>query len=346
MTSIVRRRVAGATALMTLLYLLQLLLASPSQADTHSPNDVGYWMERYPDAISCYKYTGSSAHGTLVDDGKAVELAVHQDDWIGDHWEVLVVNGGADDGGDDGNGNAVEKHPDAGVAYYPPVNDGDQGPSVSHWIVCKGYDYDIDGTPVFDIAACDEQGLTSVRFTVAETTEVVIVGVTASDSDPAFQPGDHELDLAPGTYTWILFSPLDSGMERGKGTFTVDECDKTTTTTEGTTTTTEGTTTTTLNVAPTTIVTQTAPSTTTTLPFDSLPEQEDQSEVLGTTITTGAETAPEEVSADTLPFTGSESGDAVRLAVLALFAGGLLLAAVREPKNPRDASDLGEWSTY
>ena len=355
MTFIAQRRVAGATALMILLYLLQVVFfATPSQADSHSPNDPGYWLAEYPNSIACYKYTGDSAHGTLVDDGDAVELAVHQDDWIGDHWEVLIVKGGADGGGDDGNGNAVYEHPDAGVAYYPPLNDGDQDPAVSHWIVCKGYDYDVDGTPSFDIAACDEQGLTSVKFTVQPTTEVAIVGVSASESDPAFQPGDHELDLAPGTYTWILFSPLDSGIERERGTFTVDECDTTTTTTDGsTTTTTDGSsttttdgssTTTTAGVAPTTIVTETAP-TTTTLPFDSLPEQLDESEVLGTTITTAPPTAPEEVSADTLPFTGSESGDVVRFALLAVIAGALMLAAVRGPRNKEESSaDLGGWS--
>ena len=338
MTTIAPRRVAGATALLILFYLLQgTLLASPSQATTHSPDDTGYWLALYPDAVSCHEHLGDADHGVLVDGGKAVELAEHRDDWLGDHWEVLIVNGGADIGGD-GNGNAVYEHPAAGVAYYPPLIDGDQEPLVSHWIVCKGYDYDIEGGPSFVIGACDEKGLTAVKFTVEATTEVTISGVPASASDPAYQPGVHELHLAPGTYTWILWSPIDTGIERESGTFTVDDCD-TTPTTQDTTPTTQDTTPTTLATAATTIVTQPVP--TTSIPFDSLPEEEDEeAEVLGATITT----APEEVSADTLPFTGSESGGTIALGLLALLAGGLLLVAVRGPNSEEDAADLGPWS--
>ena len=371
MTSLAQRRVAGGTALIILMYLLQgALLTAPSQADTHSPDDPGYWLERYPDAVSCHKWLGDADHGTLVDGGKAVELAVHADHWLGDHWEVLVVNGGAEDGGD-GHGNAVYEHPDPGVAYYPPVDTEGVQPLVSHWIVCKGFDYDVEGGPTFDIGACDERGLTSVTFTVEAETEVTIGGVPASDSEPAFQPGDHELHLSPGTYTWILFSPLDSGIERETGSFTVDECDTTSTTegststtlattstTQATTPTTLGSTTTTQDTTPTTLasattqvttppttVPETVPSTST--PFDSVPEDEEEegAEILGTTITTAppAERAPDEVSADTLPFTGSESRDVASLALLALMAGSLLLLAARTPRDDENSGGVGGW---
>lgn len=64
-------------------------------------------------------------------------------------------------------------------------------------------------------------------------------------------------------------------------------------------------------------------------------------EVLGTTVTT----APAEVSADTLPFTGFESGDTVKLGLLALLAGALMLFAARGPKEEEAiAPAMGSWS--
>lgn len=102
----------------------------------------------------------------------------------------------------------------------------------------------------------------------------------------------------------------------------------TTTTTEESTTTSQETTTT-----ATVLAAETAITTTTTT--------EPDGEVLGVTITT----VPE-VSADTLPFTGSESGDMVKLAMLALLAGALMLFAVRGPKeNEGTSADLGWWSS-
>ncbi|MFP5333099.1 MAG: hypothetical protein ACLGHX_12175, partial [Acidimicrobiia bacterium] len=63
-------------------------------------------------------------------------------------------------------------------------------------------------------------------------------------------------------------------------------------------------------------------------------------DVLGTTVTTVSE-----VSADTLPFTGFESCDTVKLGLLALLAGALMLFAVRGPKEEEEmATELGGWS--
>jgi hypothetical protein len=69
------------------------------------------------------------------------------------------------------------------------------------------------------------------------------------------------------------------------------------------------------------------------------------SEVLGTTITT-ATTVPE-VSAETLPFTGFESGDTVKLGLLALLAGALMLFAARGGTKEEEAAvtDIGGWSS-
>ncbi|MEX1004290.1 MAG: hypothetical protein WD156_02830, partial [Acidimicrobiia bacterium] len=114
--------------------------------------------------------------------------------------------------------------------------------------------------------------------------------------------------------------------------------DTTTTTVDDTTTTTvDDTTTTTVDDTTTTTVDDTTTTTASTT-FDSLPE----AEVLGTTITT----APAEVSADTLPFTGFESEDTLKLGALALLAGLLMLFAVRGPKEEEAApADLGGWSS-
>ena len=57
-------------------------------------------------------------------------------------------------------------------------------------------------------------------------------------------------------------------------------------------------------------------------------------------------TAPPEVSADTLPFTGFESGDTVKLGLLAMLAGAMLLFAVRGPKEEEvAAADSSGWSS-
>lgn len=113
--------------------------ASGSPADDN-PNHPAYWEKRTEHPATCYAYNPpgtSNAHGKLVDDGKAVELYAFDQDWPGDHWELLVVKSGSRDIGY-GDGNAVYPHPVAGTAYYGPTNSGGQQGAVSHWIVCKG----------------------------------------------------------------------------------------------------------------------------------------------------------------------------------------------------------------
>lgn len=99
----------------------------PATSEANSPK---YW-ENYTDhAATCYKHEGNSDHGTLTDGGKTVTLKPYQQSWPGDHWELLVVKAG--------NTNNVIVHPQAGVAYASPLNNGGQQATVSHWIVCKG----------------------------------------------------------------------------------------------------------------------------------------------------------------------------------------------------------------
>src|SRR5690606_35161803 len=140
MTSIAQRRVAGVTALMILLYLVQVVLfAAPSQANEHNTNHPAYWETIYPDDY-CWSGGDDPDHGSLADGGKAVVLPEYEDDWITenhDHWEAVIVNGGAEDVGH-GNGDEVHHHAIASEVYYPPLNGGGQQPQASHWIVCQG----------------------------------------------------------------------------------------------------------------------------------------------------------------------------------------------------------------
>lgn len=93
-------------------------------------NHESYW-EGGEHQADCYKHSGDSAHGTITDDGKTVTLATFDQAWPGDHWELLVIKGGS-------NSVNVITHPEAGVAYASPLNDGGQQSTVSHWTVCKG----------------------------------------------------------------------------------------------------------------------------------------------------------------------------------------------------------------
>lgn len=118
--------------------LFTLGTSAASAGSSGNPNSAEYWQNLYPNAVACYKYSSDGgAHGTVTNGGKAVTLNTFQQSWPGDRWEVLIVNGGAEDVGY-GNGNKVYELPVAGTAYYPPLNGGGQQPNVSHWIVCKG----------------------------------------------------------------------------------------------------------------------------------------------------------------------------------------------------------------
>lgn len=134
-------RIALATVIVGLggIGVAHVATASGSPAD-NNPNHPSYWEKRTEHPATCYEHNPPgerNAHGKLVDDGKAVKLNAYDEDWPGDHWELLVVKSGSRDIGY-GIGNAVYAHPVAGTAYYGPTTAGGQQGAVSHWIVCKG----------------------------------------------------------------------------------------------------------------------------------------------------------------------------------------------------------------
>ncbi|MGX5772943.1 hypothetical protein ACWKWN_19570 [Microbacterium trichothecenolyticum] len=99
---------------------------------TPESNDAGYWENQTEHESKCYKVDApeSSSHGTISADKKTITLKPYEEDWWGDHWELLVIKAG--------NTNNVINHPEAGVAYASPENGGGNQADVSHWIVCKG----------------------------------------------------------------------------------------------------------------------------------------------------------------------------------------------------------------
>lgn len=159
-----RKRLLGLLALVAVIVALLPLGAVADSSD--NPNHPDYWEALYPDAVACYKYDPpekQNAHGSLTDGGKSVTLNEFQQAWPGDRWEVLIVNGGAEDVGH-GKGNEVYELPEAGKAYFPPLNNGGEQPNVSHWIVCKG---EAPTTPPVSSltaeASCGEVTVTSVN---------------------------------------------------------------------------------------------------------------------------------------------------------------------------------------
>lgn len=134
------RAIGGAVVAMTLAVSMLPLVALAGNSD--NPNHPDYWEERYPNAIACYKYTGDSSHGKIVDNGTAVRLYDFNQGWPGDRWEVLVVKGGQ-------NGREVYELPQGGVDYHTPKNENGKYAEVSHWIVCKGETPDTD-QPIAD----------------------------------------------------------------------------------------------------------------------------------------------------------------------------------------------------
>lgn len=107
----------------------ELGVLQPWSSDT---NKTSYWEKLYAahNAV-CYSAEGSTSHGKITDGGKTVTLKPFDQDWPGDHWELLVIKGGS-------LWNNVIEHPAAGVAYASPVTKSGKQSNVSHWIVCKG----------------------------------------------------------------------------------------------------------------------------------------------------------------------------------------------------------------
>lgn len=163
--------------------LLVLGLAQPAGASNpNNSNDASYWTNKgeHPNAL-CYKHgdSGSNSHGKVKDG--AVILNTFNQDWPGDHWELLVVKGGS--GNNNDGGDAVYQHPRAGVKYYPPTNPQNGKPfGVSHWIVCKGSTPAVTTTTAApsttSIAVTTLPSTTAVTTTVVETTTTEVTTTT------------------------------------------------------------------------------------------------------------------------------------------------------------------------
>ena len=310
MSAIAQRRVAGATALMILLYLVQVALFSPSAAATD---------------------------GTTTYIGPDVDYVTEAPGWSGIQAFSPLTRAGkmppTHDGGD-GNHEA-----DLFIAY-------DCGTETLYVqvLTLPGVTLDQDGDHFLklDSDAPFDSGSTTKKIADDGTGNFgyIMDGDDAVGWTGSFSlvPGEYGIDV----HTQVFSGGATQTASTATGSSTVPmsiSCD-TTTTTETTTTTTQPTTTTTEGTTSTTEAT-----TTTTVP---------EEEVLGTTVTTvpdeevlGATiTTVPEVSADTLPFTGSESGDLFKMAMLALSAGALMLFAVRGPKEEDEvATDIGGWSS-
>lgn len=353
----VRRRAAGITGSVLALTLLQAsFFAAAAAADVDDPNHPDYWEALYPGAVECYYHTGDSAHGSIVTDDagdEAVQLNVFQDAWPGDHWEVLIVKGGAEDVGD-GRGNAVYEHPTAGTSYYPPLNGGEQQPDVSHWIVCKGATADPGPHPVeakllVKKVVVDDPDEEGSEFDFVETNSKA-----AEDEDFDLEDGDVEdftylLDDETDTVTvgvveeaagegWstsvtcyqgneqgaVVYGPagLVEGLVLGAGEEVLCVFTNTHTT-------------------PAVVVTDPPPPTppvestvVEAIVYDHVPEV--GAEVLGVSISS----EPAEVAAAELPFTGFESGRFASAGLAAAAAGGLLLMVGRRRGRHERAAGL------
>lgn len=199
------RTVRGVLAVIIALLALALAGGSSFAAAEGNPNSTGYWLDQYPDAVACYKYDGASipnAHGRITQGGKAVRLNAFQPDWPGDHWEVLVVKGGNGAGNTGLDGNNVYEHPQAGLDYYPPLNDGGQQPFVSHYIVCKGEHAQPTPTPEPTVEPTPEPTVEPTpEPTVEPTPEPTETPSTEPTPEPSVEPTPEPTETPQETST-------------------------------------------------------------------------------------------------------------------------------------------------
>jgi hypothetical protein len=262
-------------------------------------NTADYWEAHYTEhSAVCFKHTGDSAHGDVVNaeggHGEAVKLNPFQQEWPGDHWEALIVKAGSS-GGDDGQGNEIYFHPSAGVKYNAPIGGNGKVKDVSHWIVCKGtipqttttttQPEETTTTTIVDTTTTTEATTTT---TAPSTTTTTIATTTTTQGETTTTP--------PEETTTTTTQPEETTTTTVVTTTTQPE---TTTTTQPETTTTDPETTTT-----TVVVTTTAPPTTTTTEGDGV-----------------------------LPFTGADIGPLSWVAGVGLALGTLLIVASRKKED-------------
>ncbi|GAB3040109.1 hypothetical protein GCM10027052_21070 [Parafrigoribacterium mesophilum] len=109
----------------TLLMVVGLvsLGAGPANAGIEdNTNGVTYWQTLYNTSCIKYDVSDNSNYGAVTNDQKAVTLNTSAT------WQYLIVNAGSND--------HVVTAPEANTPYYPPLNQGNQKPIISHWIIC------------------------------------------------------------------------------------------------------------------------------------------------------------------------------------------------------------------
>ena len=204
--------------------LVTIYMPTPAQADSHTPNQAGYWEDLYPEASECIKYgaTGSNQHGSS--DGTAVTLN------SGFEFVVLIVKGGSVDHGY-GPGNAVYENPVAGTAYSAPANAGGQSAEVSHWIICVGEE-EPDEASVDVGGECVEEDFV---ITISAHNATVDIDL---DGDGVLESG--EMGLGSGDYeftgddeNWIPWeatasegAEFDDGKTTTSGEIYIEECEE------------------------------------------------------------------------------------------------------------------------
>lgn len=343
MTSLTQRRVAGMTAILVLLFTTQAVLGAPATG---------------VEDTTCQKVEGAD----LGVEGLQITIDGHVDvvfyDWVGTSNEYAAVTvdvtglaadedlvwstkaGSAAGGTLETNSGVI---PEDGTYTIERADDAVRG--ISHITLCvvetpetptakliveklvvivsgdpdtTTFDLTVTGQPdfeliggqsaafVYDMTDLDELIVTVAELPIDESgwTTSIECGVTVG-ATVTLEPGDVETCVVTNTY-------------RAPTTSTTETTVPTTETTVPTTETTEAPTTT--EAATTTEVTVTTATA--------------DGDVLGTTVT-----APPDVTADTLPFTGSGTGGLAAVGLLALVAGAAALGATR-----REVGDEGEWS--
>jgi len=103
-------------------------------------NETIYWENLYGTQfpnLECYKHNvGSNDHGFTStiqpgDSNDAVTLNVFNPNWYGDKFVLLIVNAG--------NVDNITVNPVSGTPYMSTLGDNGRYKTVSHWIVCKGF---------------------------------------------------------------------------------------------------------------------------------------------------------------------------------------------------------------
>jgi hypothetical protein len=335
MTAIAQRRVAGATAIMILLYLLQVALFAPSAGADHI-NPTG------PVGSNCVEFQANATGSKSPADYPGVSINLTS--WGGDLKSLNFTVSGL----------AAGQYVDASVKYG--INVDEFGPylngshtititeqnAISHVRFCVF----VDDTPppgsadlTIEKVVVVLSGIpatTSFAFTVTDQTDFTLEhGEDESftyDLGQAASVNVTVTEKAIAESGWTTAISCDSGVSGGTSVeVTLEDEDDVTCTVTNTFSTTPP------PPPPPPTTTTTQPTTTTT---EAVTTTTAEAEVLGTTITT----VPE-VSAETLPFTGFEAGDTARLGLLAILAGGLMLFAVRGKKEEEGAAtDIGGWS--